>query len=99
MQGIHLEQLMSHYITRTAVATVAKYDHRTWQRWLPRYGLCNGSSAGQVVTLQGCVYWLNMSSSVCVEGIQLEQLMSHNITRTVVATVAKYDQFLGKYKY
>ena len=26
MKGIHLEQLMSHYITRTAVATVAKYD-------------------------------------------------------------------------
>ena len=24
VQGIHLEQLMSHYITRTAVATVAK---------------------------------------------------------------------------
>ena len=26
VQGIHLEQLISHYITRTAVATVAKYD-------------------------------------------------------------------------
>ena len=29
--------------------------------------------------------------SVCVEGLQLEQLMSHYIIRTAVATVAKYD--------
>ena len=28
LEGIQLEQLMSHYITRTAVSTVAKYDRR-----------------------------------------------------------------------
>ena len=68
------------------------YVDHTWRWWLPFHGLCNGSSAVQVVTLQGCVYWLNMWRSVCMVGLQHEQLMSHCITRTTVATLTKYDR-------
>ena len=35
MEGIQPEQLMSHYITRIAVATVAKYDQRDGGEWVP----------------------------------------------------------------
>ena len=41
------------------------YD-RTWRRWLPQYGLCNGSSAGQVVTPPGmCLLVEHVKVSVC----------------------------------
>ena len=73
-------------------------DH-TWRWWLPRYGLCNGSSAVQVVSpphpLSGPDLHkaTNMQSiDMSLEGFQLEQLRSHYIARTAVATVTKYDQ-------
>ena len=41
-------------------------NDRTWRRWLPRYGLCNGSSAGQVVTPPGmCLLVEYVKVSVC----------------------------------
>ena len=47
---MQLEQLMSHYITHTAVASIAKYDC-TWQQWLLRYGLYNTNKmAHQLLT-------------------------------------------------
>ena len=39
MEGIQLGQLPSHYITHTAVATVAKYD-RTVVATVAKYDLC-----------------------------------------------------------